>query len=356
MALSKFNKYFLPVRALVVMVLMGAMLVACGPEAAQTSKFTYGGEALGTGYGIIFYGPTPSEFSENPEAFQRAIDSTFEVINQSMSTYWPDSDISKINRGDTTIQVDAMFREVFEESAYVYSATGGYFDPTVGVLVNAWGFGPEGALSMDSTRVDSLLQYVGFNKVELLSDGTVRMNPPGLRFDFNAIAKGYAIDRLAILLESRGVENYLVEVGGEVQVRGNHPDDMSPWRIGIDDPQAEGTRSIKKTVALKDIAMASSGNYRKFRIDSITGEKFVHTIDPLSGYTRNSNVLAVSILAPTCMRADAFATAGMAMDLETTKGLLANHADLEGYIIYLDSTGITREYMTEGFQRRVEGD
>ena len=247
-----------------------------------------------------------------------------------------------------------MFREVFEESAYVFEATDGYFDPTVGVLVNAWGFGPEPGMELDSVRVDSLLQYVGFDKVELRADGTIAKNPPELRFDFNAIAKGYAIDRLAAVLEAQGITNYLVEVGGEVRVSGGHPQEGSPWRIGIDDPQAEGARTIKKTVALRDIAMASSGNYRKFRIDEESGEKYVHTINPLTGFTRNSNVLAVSILAPTCMRADAFATAGMAMDLEVTKALLARHSDLEGYVIYLDEKGESQEFMTEGFRERVE--
>jgi thiamine biosynthesis lipoprotein len=270
-----------------------------------------------------------------------------------MSTYIPDSDISRINRGDTTLQVDAMFREVFEQATTVYHASSGSFDPTVGILVDAWGFGPGEAMALDSLKVDSLLQYVGFDKVELRADNRVRKQHPAIRFDFNAIAKGYAIDRLAVMLEKKGVPNFLVEVGGELRTRGGNPDKNKPWTVGIDDPQVTEGRVIKQVVALEDRSMASSGNYRKFRVDPETGEKYVHTIDPRSGYTRNSNVLATSVVAPTCMIADAYATAFMAMDLVDSRELLEEDSDLEGYIIYIDDSGETQEYMTPGFAALV---
>jgi thiamine biosynthesis lipoprotein len=248
------------------------------------------------------------------------------------------------------VAVDAQFREVFEASGLIYRRTGGYFDPTVGVLVDAWGFGPGPALEMDSLRADSLLQYVGFDKVRLTPDHRVVKQRHGIRLDFNAIAKGYAIDRLAAMLEKQGIRDYLVEVGGELRARGGNLDKGQDWRVGIDDPQVEQGRAIKRIIALADRSMASSGNYRKFRIDSVTGQKYVHTVDPHTGFTRNANILAATVLAPTCMVADGYATAFMAMDLEASRQLLSESPELEGYLIYLDGDGETREFMTPGFE------
>lgn len=324
---------------------LGLLGMACGPSGPLQEQ-VYQGGALGTSYAIKLFSPDSTDL-------QPAIDSVFRVVNHSLSTYIPDSDISRINRGDGSVVVDAMFREVFEASAEVYSRTNGYFDPTVGILVDAWGFGPGTALEMDSTQVDSLLRYVGFEKVLLETDGHVIMEVPGVRLDFNAIAKGYAIDRLALMLEGRGVQDYLVEVGGELRAGGTNRVKDSPWVVGIDDPQATEGRTIKKIISFTDRSMASSGNYRKFRIDSITGQKFVHTIDPHTGFTKNSRILATSVLARTCMEADAYATAFMAMDLEESKKLLMDSRELEGYIIYLGPGGETLEYMTPGFKDLV---
>ena len=269
------------------------LIAACADEPdTWLRNFNYGG-ALGTSYSITY-------LTKENQNYQQEIDSVFEVINQSMSTYWPDSDISRINNGDSTLQVDQMFREVFALSKAVHQKTEGYFDPTVGVLVNAWGFGPGKLMALDSTKVDSLLQYVGFDKVRITGDNRILKTHPEIRFDFNAIAKGYAIDRLAIMLDDKGVDNYLVEVGGEIVAKGENKLKQKPWTLGVDDPQVEQGRRLKITLELKNGALASSGNYRKFRIDSITGEKYVHTIDPRSGYTKNSNVLSASVIAPSC--------------------------------------------------------
>lgn len=322
------------------------LISGCTPSDPLREQ-VYQGGALGTSYAIKL-------FAADTTDLQPGIDSVFRVVNKSLSTYLPESDISRINRGDTTVVVDAMFREVFNASREVYERSKGYFDPTVGVLVDAWGFGPGQAVEMDSLRVDSLLQYVGFDKVRLRDEGMIVKTLPEIRLDFNAIAKGYAIDRLAVMLDALGISNYLVEVGGELRARGENRAKEQPWVVGIDDPQAEKGRAIKKIISLKDHSMASSGNYRKFRVDSITGEKYVHTIDPHTGFTRNSNVLATSVLAETCMEADGYATALMAMDLEDSKKLLSESNGLEGYIIYLDEAGETREYTTPGFEALVQ--
>lgn len=326
------------------LLVLSVFFLSCSSEPVSMQRYT--GGALGTSYSILAY--APERFDMQPE-----IDSVFSVVNRSMSTYIPDSDISRINDGDTTVVVDAMFREVFELSRELYEVTGGYFDPTVGILVDAWGFGPGTIQRLDSTKVDSLLHYVGLDKVTLGSDNRIRKTAPEIRIDFNAIAKGYAIDRLAIMLDEQGVEDYLVEVGGEVVTRGIHLQKQKEWTVGIDDPQVEFGRRIKLAIRLKDRAMASSGNYRKFRIDSITGEKYVHTIDPKTGYTKNSYILSATVLAPTCAEADAYATSFMAMPLEVSRVLIEEQEDLDVYLIYLDEEGELQEYRTPGFDSLV---
>lgn len=302
------------------------------------------GSALGTSYSIIY-------ISDKPLDFQKEIDSVFKIINKSMSTYIPDSDISKINSGDSTVVVDKMFKEVLAISTSVYEASNGYFDPSIGVLANAWGFGPGEQIKMDSTTVDSLLQYVGWSKVRLNLDGTIHKSNANLRFDFNAVAKGYAIDRLGKLLYDKGIKNYLVEVGGEVLALGQNVVSGKKWTVGIDQPNNFMKRGTAAIVHLENKAMASSGNYRKFRYDEETGDKYVHTINPRTGFTINSSVLAATVFAENCATADAYATAFMAMDLEDSKELLKSKGNIDAYIIYLDETNNTKEFMTHGFKQ-----
>lgn len=304
------------------------------------------GEALGTSYNIIY-------LADRQIDYKHEIDSVFSVVNQSLSTYIPTSDISRINGGDTTIQIDHMFKEVFVLSKEIYEATNGYFDPTVGNLVNAWGFGPEEQMVMDSVKVDSLLNYVGFDKVQISSENIIVKEDANIYFDFNAIAKGYAIDRVAAMLNDKGLQNFLVEVGGEIVAKGTNVVKNKPWVVGIDDPEAVGGRELKLLINLENKALASSGNYRKYRIDSITGKRYVHTIDPITGYTKDSNTLGVTIIAENCALADAYATAFMAMDLDEAFKLISSNEKLEAYIVYFDNKGETKEFLTAGFKRIV---
>ncbi|MFS4469536.1 FAD:protein FMN transferase [Maribacter sp. 2210JD10-5] len=304
------------------------------------------GHALGTTYNIIY-------MSNDTIHLDKEIDSVFNAVNNSLSTYIPDSDISKINRRDSTIQVDKMFQDVFLLSKKIYQETNGYFDPTVGSLVNAWGFGPEEKIMMDSVKVDSLLQYVGFDKVSITENNYIVKENPDVYFDFNAIAKGYAIDRIGVMLTEEGITDYLVEVGGELIAKGLNTSKNKAWIVGIDDPQVENGRSLKLKIALENRALASSGNYRKFRIDEETGRKYVHTVDPKTGFTKDSNTLGVTILANDCATADAFATAFMAMDLEDAFMIINENKELEAYIIYLDNKGNTKEFLTSGFKKVV---
>src|SRR6056297_52212 len=322
---------------------MVGLLLSCKGSKNEVVRNQATGGVFGTSFSIIY-------LSESPLDYQQEIDSIFRVVNQSLSTYIPESDISKINRGDTTVQVDHMFTDVFTLSKEIYTKTNGYFDPTVGTLVNAWGFGPGKEMAMDSVTVDSLLQYVGFDKVAITSKGTISKEISGMYFDFNAIANGYAIDRVAVFMDTMNIENYLIEIGGEVVGKGKNTIKNKPWAVGIDNPQNELQRESKIAIYLNNKALASSGNYRKFRVDETTGEKFVHTVDPISGFTKNSSTLGVTVLANNCAVADGYATAFMAMNLDSAKQIIASDRSLDAYIIYADAAGDVQEFMTDGFK------
>ncbi|MEH6760974.1 MAG: FAD:protein FMN transferase [Maribacter arcticus] len=322
------------------------LFYSCSQNNADAHRNENRGAALGTSYNVI-------SITANEIDFQKDIDSVFIAINHSLSTYIPESDISRINQGDSLVVVDKMFEDVFELSKSIHADTEGYFDPTVGTLVNAWGFGPEQQITLDSLKVDSLLNYVGLDKVSINSEKQVVKTNKNIYLDFNAIAKGYAIDRIAAMLNAKGVKNYLIEVGGELVAKGRNRISNKSWVVGIDDPQMQTDRTTKILIHLNDRALASSGNYRKFRIDESTGKKYVHTVNPKTGFTQISNTLAVTILADDCATADAYATAFMAMNLDEAFKLINENKNLEAYIIYLDENGDAQEYLTKGFKDLV---
>ena len=317
-------------------------LISCSDAPQQ--EFSINGPAFGTTYNIKYY-------STEQVLSGQAIDSVINAVNQSMSTYWEDSDISQINRGDSTIVTDQMFRDVFRLSQRIQKESGGYFDPTVGVLRNAYGFGDTKPLAMiDSLTLDSLMTYVGFDKVRLNQDGTIYKTHPQIYFDFNAVAKGYGIDQLGSYMESKGLTNYLIELGGELLAKGQNLNRESAWVAGIETVDSNlNNRGFEAAVNLSDMAMAASGNYRKFRIDSATGKKYVHTLNPLTGSAETSNVTSATVLAATCAEADAYATTFMALGLERSKKLLEELDGIEAYLTYTlpDSTGV---FITEGFK------
>ncbi len=325
------------------LVFLSCVLSIFSCKEAKTD-FQLTGSALGTTYAIQYSGLEAQDY-------QKQLDSIFNVVNQSMSTYIPTSDISKINAGDASVKVDEMFEEVLTLSKEVHRASEGAFDPTVGQLVNAYGFGSaKGLKEIDSITVDSLLQGVGLDKVILTPEKTIKKLHPSVYLEFNAIAKGYCIDRIGAFLNQKGIQHYLIELGGELLAKGQNVVKQKDWVVGIDDPTAIEERVITETMRLKDRAMATSGNYRKFRIDSLTGNKYVHSINPLTGYPQIGNVLSVSVLASSCALADAYATTFMIMDLATTKALLGQHPELDVYIIYADVDGELEIFSTQGFE------
>ncbi|MEX0996134.1 MAG: FAD:protein FMN transferase [Flavobacteriaceae bacterium] len=329
----------------IVLLSLVLLFIACKSEDSKSVLIQNTGEAFGTTYNIQY---------ESKTDYHDDLKKVFDAVNQSMSTYMPASDISRINQGDTTVVVDDYFIEVFNTSKKLWLATNGSFDPTVGPLVNAYGFGPDGTLKgIDSAQIDSIMQFVGFEKLKLNSSKQLIKQDPRTYIDFNAIAKGYAIDLLGSVLDENKVGNYLIEVGGELLGKGKNNQTQNNWIVGVDDPTQQQERTLLKKLKLIDRAMATSGNYRKTRIDPITKAKYVHTINPKTGWPQKSNVLSVSVLAENCMLADGYATAFMVMELEETQAFLENHSDLDVYIIYTDENGELQEWLTAGFQEVV---
>lgn len=282
------------------------------------------GPVFGTFYEVTFA-------SQSNKNYQKQFDSLFFIMNKSMSNYQADSDISKLNRNEV-VKVDNHFTKVFYASKKLYRETEGVFDPTIGKLVNAWDFGSEKPKAkLDSVKIDSLKRYVGFNRIGLVGNTIKKVD--GAFLDFNAIAKGYAVDVIGEFLESKAIENYMVNIGGELRTKGINIDKQSPWTVGVENPNFDDTQSTNIVLGLKDKAMATSGTYRKFKLDA-NGNRYAHIINTKTGFPSKTSILSVSIIADTCMLADGYATAIQAMGIEDAKDFLFRHPELKAYIIF----------------------
>ncbi|MDO1501452.1 FAD:protein FMN transferase [Winogradskyella maritima] len=311
--------------------------LAC--EDYKKENMSMSGPIFGTGFNIQYY-------SESDTNYQKQFDSIFAVINNSLSTYIPDSDISKLNRGET-VTMDKHFDNVYQASKKIFKETRGIFDPTIGNVVNAWDFGPEeNKFVTDSTTIDSLMKYVNFDKVIKLDNRFIK--PEGTYFDFNAIAKGYGIDVICDFLESEGVTNYIVDIGGDMRAKGINVEKSKVWTVGIDDPNFDGSQSYSKVINLSNKGMATSGTYRKFKVDE-NGNRYAHIIDTKTGYPTKTNVLSVSVIAPNAMLADGYATAFQAMGVDSTKDFLKTHDELKVYFIFLIANGELETLSLNGF-------
>ncbi|PWH81696.1 FAD:protein FMN transferase [Algibacter marinivivus] len=306
-------------RNLVVLLII-SVLFSCKREPKNTKL---SGAIFGTSYSIIY---------DSDINYETQFDSLFYVINKSLSTYQTNSDISKLNRNES-FEIDKHFIKVYDASKEIFGQTEGAFDPTIGNVVNAWKFGSENTIEVvDSLKIDSLMQYVGFDKT-YRSNNTIRKSNPNVYLEFNAIAKGYAVDVLGEYLESNKIEDYLVEIGGEIRTRGINAEKQSKWKVGVEEPNFEGQKSILKSITLKDEAMATSGTYRKFKIDE-NGNRYAHIIDTETGYPSKTNLLSISVITDDCMTADAYATAFKSMGVDKIKSFLKNHLELKVFLIF----------------------
>jgi len=290
------------------------------------------GDALGTTYNIIL------DSSLEKLDLSKSIDSIFNVINYSMSTYSESSIISDVNKNIKT-PVDEHFIKVFNKSKEVWEESDGYFDPTVGILVNAYGFGPI-VLSdnLDNKSIESLKYLVGFERVLLNNTNEVVKENKDIFIDFNSIAKGYSVDLIGEFLNQKQINNYLIEVGGEILAKGINKRTKSIWTLGIQDPLNQD--KYIQTVELNNKAMATSGNYRKYRLDPETGERYVHTINPITGLTSKNNTLSVSVISKDCTTSDAWATALLSLDLNRGRAIIDQKESLEALWILSDKNKV----------------
>ena len=284
------------------------------------------GQALGTYYRIKYL-----DLGHDKVNFQKGIDSILKVINSSMSTYIPSSDISKINSGDSTIVVDEHFEKVFQKANLMWYKSQGYFDPTVGAWVNAYGFGPNKKLKKIGLKErDSLMKITGWPRIRLTKEKRVIKDDSNIFIDFNALAKGYTVDQINSYFEKKGSKNHLIDIGGELVSRGKNLITNKMWSVGIEKPgETTLPRKIFDIIELNNEALATSGNYRKYRLDKETNQKYVHSINPLNGRPARSNILSVSVKAEDCMTADAYATSLMVMPLNMGKKLIDDTPNVE---------------------------
>lgn len=324
------------------------VMVACQPSVNE-KVYLIEGEAQGSTYHIKY-------IAERDENLKPAIDSILEVIDRSMSTYRSDSAISKINQGDTTVVVGEHFRKVFEASQQIWQESEGLFDPTVGVLVNAWGFGKQKISEADlptDKKIDSLRKYVGFDKVALTEKNLIKKRYTEILFDFNAIAQGYTSDVVANYLSARGIKNYIVEIAGEMYLKGKNTVEDKSWTIGVENPlKPLDDRDLVATIQFTNQGLATSGNYRKVWTDS-NGRKYVHSINPLTGRATQSDVLSATVVAPSTMLADGYATMFMVMGLAKSKAFLEKHPDLAVLLVYSDDKHQEATYKTKSFEKLI---
>lgn len=329
-------------------------------------KKQYVGEAQGTTYQITSYSNLNNDLSQD-------IDSILKGIDQSLSLYIDESTISKVNDTNIVIEVDDYFSKVFNLSKHINKVTNSAFDPTVFPLVKSWGFGPNKTPYIDTSKIDSLLQYVNYENVTFEFDenhfsesslkrcdsitfkpiAIIKKQNPNIQLDFNAIAQGFTADVISDHLKIEGVSNYLIEIGGEVIANGTKPNNIS-WKVGIDKPlENSKTRELQIVLNLENRALATSGNYRQYYIKD--GIKYAHTINPKNGFPVIHSLLSATVIANTCAEADAYATAFMVMGLDSSILFLNSPEgkELDAYFIFSDENGEWNTFQTKGINKLI---
>jgi thiamine biosynthesis lipoprotein len=306
----------------------------------------FSGFAQGTTYSVVF----ENRGKINGQELKGKVEKILSDFDMSLSLYKDSSILSKMNRNENVL-ADKYFTEAFRRSVKISEMTDGAFDITVGPLVDAWGFGPDAHKNFSESKRDSLLRLVGMDKVRLVDGRLVKENP-NILLDFNAIAQGYSVDVVSDFLTGLGIRQYLVEIGGEVRVRGDKHGLL--WRIGIDRPSDNNMipgADLQAILSLKDRSLATSGNYRKFYVEN--GVKYSHTIDPHTGYPARNRLLSATILADSCSTADGIATACMVMGKDKSIAFLEMHPEFDAFLVYSDEKGNFKTWITENLKKDI---
>lgn len=322
-----------------------SIFTACQPSDELVQRTDYG-RAQGSTYAISYV-------AKRDVRFQESFDSILEVIDLSMSTYRTDSRISALNKGEVLL-LDEHFRRVITRSDEIYQQTDGLFDISILPLMKLWNFERKNQRIPDSASIAKAVELVGWSKINSANLDSFAL-PAGMQIDVNAIAQGYTVDVISLFLESKGVENYLVEVGGEIRAKGENIDGQV-WRIGIEKPQedADGDGDRFQTIVnLSNAGLATSGSYRKYIEDTLTGKRYSHAVNPISGYATNDPLMSVTVIAPNAMDADAYATALLVMGLEKSKVWMRENPSYPVYLIYHDSYRGWQEEYNEAFAETI---
>lgn len=321
-----------------------AFLASCQTE-PEFVLMTNSGPTQGTTYHISYVAKPGVDY-------RKQIDSILFVIDQSMSLWLDGSIINRVNNGEK-VTLDPHFIKVLETSLQVSAATDGAFDISVGPMAKAWGFGAGGKMVPDSAQVDSMLKLTGYKKIQY-KNGTLKM-PTGMKLDMNAIAQGYTADVVGDFLQAKNINNFLVEIGGELRASGKTIDDRI-WVVGVDKPQEslDEENRFQVILSLDNKALATSGNYRKFWIDEKTGAKYSHTINPKTGYPAKTSLLSATIVAETGIIADAYATACMVVGFNKAMKIVKETPGLDAYFVYTDMDGQWHIWQTTGFAKMAK--
>jgi len=300
------------------------------------------GLVFGTIYNVTYQSTRP---------LTAEIKETMRQIDYALSMFNDSSTISRVNRNEP-VAYDPLFAKVVKRSLEISEDYRTGASTTVAPLVNAWGFGFKSQQFPDSAMVDSLRQVVGYQKITLTPKGEVRKADPRVMLDCSAIAKGFAVDAVAQTLQQQGVANLMVDIGGEVYVKGQNPK-LQDWRIGINKPEDDSlsvNRELQAVIRISRGAMATSGNYRNFYYKD--GKKYAHTIDPHTGYPVQHSILSATVVADDCMTADAYATSFMVMGLERAEAFVRSHKRLQAFFIYAEGDTL-RTFVTDGLARML---
>ena len=307
----------------------------------QPQKTILQGEAQGSYYAITYY-------DAQGRNYQKEIDSIFHAVDLSVNLWVDSSVICKVNRNEEVV-LDQIFIDNFNIAQKAARLSEGYFDPTISPLVAVWGFGAENAdRRMENGKlIDSLKQLVDYRKV-WIEDGKVIKDNPSMKLDFNAIAQGYTSDLIGAFLESKGVMDYLVDVGGEIMARGSKPDGTR-WVVGIEKPAAnwDSERVVQQRVELKDKGIVTSGSYRKYV--ERDGKRYSHCIDPTTGYPVVHNLLSATVIAENSVWADALASICMVMGMEKSLGIIDGMEGVDAYYIFVNEKNELETFATAGF-------
>lgn len=270
-------------------------------------------------------------------------------IDSSLSVYNKESIVSKVNRGEETV-LDSLFISVFNRSLEINIKSEGLFDVSASPIFNLWGFGFKNRESVTNAKIDSVKSLTGMGKFRIEGSKIIK-EIPGAELNFNAIAQGYSADVIASQFEKRGVKNYLIEIGGEIFCKGVNPKGKK-WSVGIDKP-IDGNNiqgeEIQDILLMQNCGLATSGNYRKFYEEN--GEKYSHSINPITGYPAKNSLLSATVIAPDAMTADAYATWFMVAGLEKAKEVIESDSSIEGYLVYSEG-GAFKVYKSKGINLR----